>query len=340
MSLRPSFVLALAVLASAPGRASQVVQSAGGGTILQVPPASTGRFARLLFSDGREQQLRLPVGVEVTGLADLASGWLASGTVADPGGARRIWLALGDRRGSRELLAPPATALAIQRRPEPLVEAGELVGLAWLEGAAAGGLGVRAAARSGSGWAAPEWVAKPGPGSQLSLDASVLADGSWLLVWSAFDGEDDEIVAARRSRGAWEKPERIAADNRVPDITPALTPTRDGALVAWSRYQGGSYALVRSAFDGQSWRELAGVERGGLYPLFRGEVAQPDLLFFDPRRAGWTVLELDERGAVVRRAEAAGPASDAPPVMVRDQDGVRLRASSGEEFTGRWRSPR
>jgi len=97
---------------------------------------------------------------------------------------------------------------------------------------------------------------------------------------------------------------------------------------------------VRSAFDGESWHEIGEAERGGLYPLFRGELAQTDLLFFDARRAGWTVLELDERGAVVRRAEAAGPGSDEAPILVRDQDGVRLRASSGEEFTGRWRSPR
>lgn len=309
--------------------------------MLRVAAASAPvRAAQLIFADGKVSRIRLPSSANVTDLAELAGGWLASGTVDDPNGGQRLWLRLGSRGGSRELLPPRASELSIQRRPVPLVEGGELVGLAWLEGAAAGGMGVRAAAWNGAAWSAPEWIARPGKGSQLALAGVVLADGSWLLVWSAFDGRDDEIVAARRSRGGWGAPRRITADNDVPDITPAVTAAGDGAIVAWSRYLGDGYGLVRAIFDGRDWRELEGSERGGLFPAFRGVRGSSTLLYFDGRRRGWSALDLDSQGGIARRAELAGPASDEVPLFERDEDGVRLRAASGAEFTGRWRTPR
>jgi hypothetical protein len=342
MSRRRFPILVFCCLASSPLTAAErAIQSEQGGMVLRVPAGSArGRVARLVAADGRVSRLRLPSSADVTDLAELDDGWLASGTVDDPNGGQRLWLRLAGRGGSRELLPPRASELSIQRRPVPFVESGELVGLAWLEGAAAGGMGVRAAAWNGSGWSAPEWVARSGKGSQMALTGAVLADGSWLLVWSAFDGRDDEIVAARRSRAGWESPRRIGADNDVPDITPALTAAGDGAVVAWSRYLGDGYGLVRATFDGQDWHELEGSERGGLFPAFRGARGSSTLLYFDSRRRGWSALDLDARGGVVRRAELAGPASDEVPLFERGEDGVRLRDGSGGEFTGRWRMPR
>jgi hypothetical protein len=342
MSRRRLPILVLCCLASSPAIASErAIQSNHGGLVLRIATDSrNGRAAQLISVDRRTQRLRLPSSADVTELVELDGGWLAGGTVADPNGGRRLWLRLGNRGGSRELPPPPASELSIQRRPVALVEGGELVGLAWLEGAAAGGMGVRAAAWNGSAWAAPEWIARPGNGSQLSLAGAVLDDGSWLLVWSAFDGHDDEIVAARRSRGSWESPRRIAADNDVPDITPAIMASADGAIVAWSRYLGDGYGLLRATFDGREWRELEGSERGGLYPLFRGDRGSSALLYFDGRRRGWSALDLDSRGGIARRAELAGPASDDVPLFARDEDGVRLRAAAGPEFTAPWRAPR
>lgn len=342
MSRRPFPVLALCCLASSPLAASDpAIQSEHGGLVLRVTAGSPrGRVAQLTTADGKVSRLPLPSSANVTDLAELESGWLASGTVDDPNGGQRLWLRLGGRVGSRELLPPRPSELSIQRRPVPLVEGGELVGLAWLEGAAAGGMGVRAASWNGAAWSAPEWIARPGTGSQLALTGAVLADGSWLLVWSAFDGRDDEIVAARRWRGSWETARRIAADNDVPDITPALTAAGDGAIVAWSRYLGDGYGLVRATFDGREWHQLEGSERGGLFPSFRGVRGSPTLLYFDGRRRGWSALDLDSQGGIVRRAELAGPASDEVPLFARDEDGVRLRGASGAEFTGRWRTPR
>jgi hypothetical protein len=342
MSRRHLPILVLCCLATSPLIAAErAIQSDRGGLVLRIAADSPGgRTARLVSADRKVERVLLPSSADVTELAELDGGWLAGGTVADPNGSRRLWLRLGSGRGSRELPLPPASELAVQRRPVALVEGGELVGLAWLEGAAAGGMGVRAAAWNGSAWAAPEWIARPGSGSQLSLAGAVLADGSWLLVWSAFDGHDDEIVAARRARGGWDSPRRIAADNDVPDITPAVMASGDGAIVAWSRYLGDGYGLLRATFDGREWRELEGSERGGLYPAFRGDRGSSALLYFDGRRRCWSALDLDPQGGIARRAELAGPASDDVPLFARDEDGVRLRAAAGPEFTAAWRAPR
>ena len=151
--------------------------------------------------------------------------------------------------------------------PQALVEAGELVGLVWLEGSDASALGVRAAAWNGTGFAAAEWVAAPIDGSQLALSAAVLGDGSWLLVWSAFDGGDDEIRWSRRDGEAWSAPARLHAENRVPDITPVVAATADGAIAAWSRYDAGSYRGRVMRFDAATgWRDEERI--GGPHSVF------------------------------------------------------------------------
>ncbi len=340
MSHRRAFAVLCLALAAHPAAAdSSVAAQSPGGLILEATRG--GSAVRLSRPDGSSRELALPAGIEVNGITELGSHWLISGSAADPGEPRRLCLLLDDGHGTRELAAPRPGAAAIQRRPVPLAEGTELVGLAWLEGAAAGGLGVRAAVWDGGRWSKPEWVARPGKGSQLALSGAVLEDGSWLLVWSAFDGEDDEVVAARRVDGVWEAPRRILADNGVPDITPALALTREGAVAAWSRYDGGGYGLVRALWDGQGWRELAGFDRAGLYPAFRGTAELPALLFFDARRSAWTALELDARGRVLRRAEATGPSTDDVPLLERDENGVRLRASgSSQTFAAGWREQR
>ena len=168
----------------------------------------------------------LPSGAGVfDAAAALESGWLLAGhRPVEDGEGRELVLVRGDDGRTEELPAPPSgTATVVS--PQPLVEAGELVGLAWLEGSDASALGVRAAGWNGAGFSAAEWVAPPIDGSQLALSGAVLADGSWLLVWSAFDGGDDEILWSRRDGTTWTAPARLHADNRVPDITPVVAAT-------------------------------------------------------------------------------------------------------------------
>ena len=294
------------------------------------------RGVRVADEDGVGPILPLPRGGQLWGLASLDRGWVA--TASD--GGHRLVVYVGDRATSRTISVPPPAAAAVQRRGVPLVDRGELVGLAWLEGSSAGAQGVRVAELGADGFTNPEWVSRPAAGSQMGLSATVLADRSWLLVWSAFDGSDDEVVAARRVEGEWTTPRRIGRDNQVPDITPAVVATRGGALAAWSRYDGERYRLVSARLEQGTWREPQEREPG-LYPVFRDGEESPILLFFVAGRRGWSALRLDGRGATVERADFAGPSSDETPVLETGPDGVSLRSDpAARVWAAPWKRPR
>lgn len=325
-------VFALAVALAGPASAAVQANTAGHLAAVDEPQG-----IRLVDGLGVGPRLSLPGRGQLWELASLDRGWVA--TASDGGDGIVVYI--GDRRTSRRLAAPAPGPAAAQRRAVPLVDRGQLVGLAWLEGSSAGGYGVRVAEFENEGFTDPQWVSRPGAGSQMGLSATVLADGSWLLVWSAFDGSDDEIVAARRIDGEWTTPRRIGRDNRVPDITPAVVATRGGALAAWSRYDGERYRLVRARFEEGAWRE-SDEREPGLYPAFRGGQDAPILLFFATARRGWSALRLDERGAIVARADAAGPApSDETPVLEAGEAGVALRSDpAAPAVTAPWKKPR
>ena len=187
------------------------------------------------------------------------------------------------------------------------------MGLVWLEGSDASALGVRAAAWNGTGFSAAEWVSPPLDGSQLALSGAVLADGSWLLAWSAFDGSDDEILWSRRDGATWTAPARLHPDNRVPDITPAVAATARGAVAAWSRYDGGSYRGRVMRFDASAgWRDeerLGGA--GSVFPFFAVDdsASGPLLVFREGVEGRWDLIELGGRGEVRSRTQWTGDPS-------------------------------
>jgi hypothetical protein len=217
----------------------------------------------------------------------------------------------------------------------PLVAGGELAGLAWLEGSDLRSLAVRVARWDGDHWTAPLTVAAPGPGSQIALTAATLSDGSWLLAWSRYDGADDEIVWTR-SRGpeadSWTPPRRIAADNRVPDITPALLATPGGALAAWSRYDGENYRLVTARFDGRTWSAPRTVgPAGSVDPTWEGTAGGNSLLLARtaaPR--GWLALEMDASGRPLRSAAVKAAGAERPAVDL-SPDGATFHWPSSED---------
>lgn len=210
---------------------------------------------------------------------------------------------------------PGATATAVS---EP---GGALAGLASLAGPGHRSLAVLWTPWEGEGWGAVETVSPAGPGSQLALSATSLDDGTPLLVWSRFGGGDDEIVWSRRDAAGWSLPARLAADNRVPDVTPTVAAVPGGALAAWSRFERatGQYHLLVSRFDGTAWsppRELAGA--GSLYPSFENDGVRPLLLYRSAAPRGWVVLEVDGEGVPARRAAVA-----TAPVAVPERPTVR-----------------
>lgn len=268
--------------------------------------AAVGSAARLDYPDGRTVDIPLPARSELTALAALRDGWIAGGARLDGEGQRRLVLFAGDRSGVLRLAEPPNPRGEGRVEPLPLVTDGELVGLAWMEGADDRSLAVYAATRQGEGWGRPERVAAQGPGSQLALAGAVLADGSWLLVWAGYDGRDDEIWWSLRRAGSWSPPERVAADNAVPDITPALVRSGNGALLSWSRRVGWDYRVQLARFDGKSWQAESQVgEVGSVFPSFVADAGGVQLLYRTARPRAWVVLDLDASGAAGKRVSLA-----------------------------------
>jgi hypothetical protein len=251
-------------------------------------------------------------------LRALESGWLLAGHRPAPKGPGHELVLLRQGRGAAaEALPVPPAGSSTLIAPSPLVEEGRLIGLAWLEGEDPAALGVRVAAWTGSGFSPAEWVAKPSGRSQLALQAAVLGDGAWLLVWSAFDGVDDEILWSSSGRDGWTAPARVHADNAVPDITPVVVATGSGAVAAWSRFESGQYRVRVSRFHDGSWSDEERVGGpGSLFPFFVGDAAQrgPSLVFSSATEGAWFLLELGARDEVRTRSRWQGPARTRPVV--------------------------
>jgi hypothetical protein len=334
--LRPLGKLCLAIGLLAGGAAhAQIDPLQAGGLILS---ASEGH-ARVEQPDGSSARLALPPRAEISTLAPLGAppgnDWIAAGSTEDDRGRRSLFLFTGKGSTSRPLQPPPRQQGTQRRNPILLVYEGNLAGVAWLEGDTDQSLSVRAAAWNGRAWQEPEEVSRPGPGSQLALTGAVLADGSWLLAWSGFDGEDDEIVWARHTRQGWSPVRPVSKGNTVPDITPAVSAvgaSGDGALIAWSRYDGESYRLYMARFADGSWRgERVAGPSGSLYPTFQTTTDHLYLVHLTAVPRSWSVLEVDTAGKVLRRGAALSGLAERPVISeTNEEGGIRLRWISGK----------
>jgi len=257
---------------------------------------------------GHSQTLPLRDGESLFLLSDVAGQWIAGGTEIDAKGADLLLVSGG--RDTFQRLSVPAEAASVEGRRQrlravPLVSDERLVGLAWLEGAGHRSLAVRVSAWDGESWSPPSTVSPPGPGSQTGLVGAVLADGSWLLVWSAFDGEDDEVMWSLRRENGWTQPARVDGGNSVQDVRPNIIATPDGALLAWSRFDGTTYrtelARFRRGNRDSNWesidlpRPLPAVE-----PSWVANDRWVALLLKTADPSGWAVRELQHDGTPVR----------------------------------------
>jgi len=297
------------------------VQSTDGSVVLTITERGVS-----VDRDGGVQEITLPAGASLAGVRPLADGWLLTGT-AD--GERRLLLVASDGIDTKTLQEPATTRDALKRSPSPLISGATLTGLAWLEGERGDRLGVHFAERRGDRWGVSTVVSPPGAGTQTALAGTTLADGSWILVWSANDGEDDEILWARGRADDWTPPRRVHGDNHVPDIVPAIVPAGDGALLAWSRYDGNDYRVVVSRLVADEWTtpETTG-ERGSTFPQW---VDEPSGRFLVYRRAdpgAWIVARTDERGAPQQRWSVESGPGARPALVVRDEEPA-LRFADG-----------
>lgn len=301
--------------------------------LLQAPVTERGRVmsldgsrATLETPDGRRQSFRVRGDERFLGFAELQVGWIASGVRA-----RRdvldLSLVADFGRGSRRLASPPDRVGALRTGPAALIDRGRLAGLAWLEGDDLRTFAVRAASLDEGRYSDVHTVSPPQAGSQSGLAATVLADGTWLIVWARFDGRDDELYwAARRPEGEWTAPRRLGPDNAVPDVTPQLLAHGDGALLAWSRLRG-EYEVMTARFDGAGWSTATPLGVGGtLSPAFRRRSEADYLLVRNAWPGGWTAFRLD----------AAGRPLDFATVVEESHDRPVLRTLPGQGLAFDW----
>lgn len=321
---RPTFPASLCLL---------LLAATAGGAAAAEPHAAalmTGR-GELAVAAGGEEAYRAPLQADVRfdTVAPLGGDrWVAAGVR----GSSTLLLVRGEGNAA-ERLTVPAAGGRLAASPVPLTAEGDLVGLAWLAGGDPQGLSVRFARWEGGtpfgSWREAEVVAPPARGSQVALSGAVLRDGSAILVWSAFDGQDDEILWSRLAGNRWSAPARIAAGNRVPDVTPVVAALGDGAVVAWSRFQRGEYQLVTARWTGSEQAPWTHPEAtagpGSVRPALRTEGDDALLMYRDARRRGWTVLRLDATGRVAARAllDLPSPAA-APALLGSDAEGVEV----------------
>jgi hypothetical protein len=316
------------LMVSSTGSAGDLVQATTDGSLYLL---RWGESARVGVAGSDEQVLELPAGARIYDLAATIDGWVATGSV--PSGEGFELLVMQNREGERDLLAPPADRRGRYRaQVVALVDDGHLAGVAWIEGDRQDAFEVRAAIWDGANFSAPEVVSPVGPGAQLALRGAVLDDGSWLLVWAAVDGEDDEILWSVRRQEEWSAPARVHRDNSVPDITPALVAVDGGALATWSWFDGNDYRLREARFDGEGWSEprVFGA-RGSLEPGYTVHDGIPRLLYQTIDPPTWTLVELDRTGARSRQAVWSGDVVERPLVLDGDEIEVGFRWPQGTE---------
>lgn len=284
---------------------------------------------------GRTTRLPLHPDELLTALAETRGGWTVAGTRETDRG-RQMVLLRGDSTGVQRLRAPLPQRHSLRLRPILMVQQEHFEGIAWLEGIDPTSLSVRSAARSGEEWEEISIVAPPARGSQTGLAGAVLEDNTWLLVWSAFDGRDDEIVWSRGSGTVWARVQRLSS-NAVPDITPAVLTVEGGALLAWSRVVDGDYRLMISRFNGTDWTQpqIFG-PAGSLEPGFVTRDGALLLIYHHAWPRGWAVADLYSNGRVKRWTSLAEPSADRPVVRGLSDGSLELLWPDEEVRTARW----
>ncbi len=290
----------------------RVVQAPGAGELLHVID-SGGRL--VITEKGTSRELELPADTRIDALESTASGWIAAGHYAARSGGELLLLKSGADK--IELLPVPAGRDGrLRGTPALFVDGDGPAGVAWLEGTRQEDLTVRAARWMGTEWSEPETVSLRGPGAQLALRGATLTDGSWLLVWAAVDGQDDDIWWSRRAQqaeGSWSPPRRLHTDNDAPDITPAVVSTAGGAIAAWSGYDGRDYRVKTSYFDGKKWSEPVTLDgRGATDARLLKRPKGQSLVYRTVIPAGWHVVDLDPQGKARRSAMVPGDRTDSP----------------------------
>jgi hypothetical protein len=285
--------------------------------------------------DAAELCWALAPGGRLSDFAETVEGWAAAGYEL-AGEATDVFVVAGSDRGIERLPTLPSRE-ALRGSPRLVVDDARLLGAVWLEGDSQPVLEVRAAEWLDGAWGPVTTVSPTGAGSQVAPDVTVLDDGRWLALWTAFDGKDDETAWSVYDGKSWSTSRPLHEDNDVPDIMPVVLSTAKGAIAAWSWFDGRDYRLRTAFFEGDSWRlepalDGRGAGRARLFQttgvhLLRYHTVVPE---------EWVGVELDSQGRILRRAAVEARRMEAPLVENAGW-GVTFRwPQAGEEVTAPW----
>lgn len=278
----------------------------------ETPLTMLARGAGVTIQDGNSRRnLRLADGVWMQAIERLGErGWIATGT-SDRLTGRSLLLKIKKGSRVRTLTAPSQDRGSIAWWPLPMVHRSELVGLVWFEGDRMDRLAVVGSRWLGDGWAQPEVISPPGVGSQAGLTATVLADGSWMLAWTRWDGEDDEVVWSLGDGKRFSRPAPVHPGNAVADILPSVLADGRGAIIAWSQERSNRYVLQMARFDGRGWRPIDVAASSAVGPQMVRRGGSPWLNVWtndDSERSAWVLSRLQgDKLLPVDRVDGASP---------------------------------
>ncbi len=280
----------------------------------------------LLFEDGVRLILPSLRRGDYTNLQEAGNSWIALGTQRAGDSSRKLVAYRGDQSEIHDFPVPGHQKERLRHGGQLLVENGILRGMVFFEGPSKDRLDLWYTLWNGERWKRPRKVAPAVKGSQLSLSAAVLSDGSWLVVWSRFDGTDDEVFWTRREGDQFTPIRRASPDNQVPDINPTLVASENGALLAWSRWDEEGYRLQVAHFSGGVFGEAqAAGPLGSLYPSFDRSGDDHYLLYLEASPRSWAVAALDSKGKVTARARTLSTSRDRPLLSFGESSRVSLR---------------
>lgn len=308
-------------------------------------PSGAQSVARVELPNGTVAKWSLTANAEISAVSFDDSdplSWAAAGTrPSKSGSAREAFVVLGRGLKVEKTFRARERGEVSISEPTPLLAAGTLRGLAWFrqpKNGDARAASLVVAPFNGRRFGRPKVISPQGPGSQLALAAAPLGAREWVLAWSRFDGQDDEIAWSRGTPGgSWSKVQ-IATANEVPDITPTLAAHDGGVMLSWARFESGNYRVAVSRFeDGRFAASLSVGAAGSVFPSFlpkgSGRSEETFLLYRTARPRGWEVAEIDRVGQVMRRAAISGEvgANSERPRVTLAPSGVGFRWASASD---------
>lgn len=323
--MKRALLSSLALLLAALPAAAQTFEARGAAGDIQVKKSAGGWQVEM-------NQVRTPLPIapatQLTTLRAEGGAFVVAGV--ERGNQSVSLVVVRGQNGKVEKLnapvvAPGEMAMALT----PVLGPAGLEALFWIDGKNAQAGAVKVALWDGQAFGATGTLAPAGPGTQTGLQVLRLADGSWLAVWSAYDGQDDELMWSRGSKYGF-SPAKKLTDNAVPDVTPTLRRSGDGAILVWSFYDGSDYRLKSTTFKDWSFTdgEVFG-GKGASLPSFTDN-ATPTLTFRQVEPESWRVVELNAEGKKVREASIAAATRRSPRVLAIDDKAVTFEWSASD----------